>query len=86
MIVSTGRVVIRVDEENNAEKWWDSARGRSDVPACLRAVVLGDAQESETDSASAAIAYEWCAQIDGWNAGPSYASNALSFQASAEEG
>jgi hypothetical protein len=76
------KVKIVVDYENNADLWWTRARKIKSMPEELRPLFV----ESE-DFVDLKITIkrlgeirEWCASIDGWDTGPTYAKTALLFQ------
>lgn len=67
---ATVRVVI--DEENNAEAWWDAARAASDAPEAFAR--LDDASgEIECTAAEAAALVAWASTLPGYADGPAHA-------------
>lgn len=73
---------IKIDEENNAEQWWDAARtlaARVSDPTFTRvmhAIERGDENMPSSDvEAFVAVART----LPGWDDGPSYARNPVLF-------
>jgi len=69
-------VTFAVDEENNAETWWDAARD-ADVPEDLAELIDGDASEVTLAGEDAVNALAWCKSLPGWNDGPAHAQHPL---------
>lgn len=59
--------VIAIDYEHNSDQWWQAARSRADVPACIRDVVLGRANYAHASQQDADAAMQWARSVDGWD-------------------
>lgn len=63
--------VLRVDEENNAQEWWDNVMSSNDVPDEIQELIDYDQADVSFDRIEHVM--KWCASIEGWATGPKYA-------------
>lgn len=71
------KVEIIIDEENNAEGFWEHVGASPDTPEELRAIEIGD--RIEVSAARAEEIREWCEKAPGFSGGPEHARTALIF-------
>ena len=70
---------IVVDEENNAELFWQSAgETTAPMPRAIKALLAG-ADEVTVGPGEAAETLAWCATRPGWDGGPAHAPHSLLF-------
>ena len=73
---------IVVDEENNAEEFWEHVRYSSSVPHELIAlsdtITVSDERAAEIEA--------WCAKAPGFSDGPTHAPTALIFVENDDQG
>lgn len=83
----TKRTTIKVDEENNAETWWDAARAATtrvfladDVDANdLADLIDGDTNTIMLSAEDAAAFRAWAETLPGWSDGPAHAPHPFVF-------
>ena len=77
--IAPAAMVVTVDEENNAEIWWDAAEADKTTPASFAR--LQGSQSMIVLSKSDAVEFVvWAMSLPGWNDGPSYAPHPLTIQ------
>lgn len=69
------RYHVCADMENNADTWWEAARGSvSSCPKFAREFIMGTSDHAETEKSNALKRfYQWCQSLPGWNDGPAHA-------------
>lgn len=70
-------MIVRVDEENNAETWWTAARASTDAPEAIRPILSTGASRVVVPYAEDATVRAWCEALPGWNDGPAHAPHPL---------
>ena len=63
--------VLRVDFENNAEEWWGNVMSSDSLPDEIQELI--DYDQAEVTFERLDEVMKWCASIEGWATGPSYA-------------
>lgn len=78
-------VLIKVDSENNANKWWDAAwqwqeAAKEEDITDAQAAFLAYGQDEVTVPAEDAAAFRtWAEKLPGWAEGPEYARHPVTF-------
>lgn len=70
-------MILAIDYENNAERWWDAVREAADVPADLHPLIHGTTDRVEVPADRIGALRQWCASLPGWADGPAHARHAL---------
>lgn len=70
-----------IDNENNAEAWWDAAREQ--VESCPvwagRLLIEGGGSSAQLSELEAKMFRRWCESLPGWDGGPDHAPHPIVF-------
>jgi hypothetical protein len=76
-------IEIKVDFENNAEKWWNhaAASSKSGLPeSCRSILLLLPSMPRVVVTAEVALAFrKWAETLPGWDDGPEHARHPFTF-------